>query len=144
MDCLKGNISAIPIDNHPIDPCGKNMSDDYVLWRCLEKGIYTDSINLIDISGDKLSHIKSIPLSGADIFTTCSLSQLVYTDQFWDVNRCPSSPLTAGPDTDLAAVAIYEHDNNKYVAGLSKAGMFYVWDIPNLDLQFSKKNWSME
>eukprot|EP00490_Sorites_sp_Unknown_P005008 CAMPEP_0114692994 /NCGR_PEP_ID=MMETSP0191-20121206/68564_1 /TAXON_ID=126664 /ORGANISM="Sorites sp." /LENGTH=264 /DNA_ID=CAMNT_0001986093 /DNA_START=341 /DNA_END=1135 /DNA_ORIENTATION=- len=112
MDCLKGNISAIPIDNHPIDPCGKNMSNDYVLWRCLEKGIYTDSINLID---------------------------LVYTDRYWDVNRCPSSPLIAGPDTDLAAVAIYEYNTNKYVAGLSKAGMFYVWNIPNLELQFSKK-----
>eukprot|EP01084_Bolivina_argentea_P315914 547478_1 len=122
----------IPENNYPFNLCGEDMSSQYPHWKCYDKNIHSDSLNILDKDSMKL--IKSIPMSGVDIYKSfCNL----WTDEF-DDERCPHKS-TLGPDADLTAIALYRDKHELYAACISKGGVFMVASIPNGEVKVVKK-----
>lgn len=123
----------IPDNNYPFNLCGEDVGDSYPHWKCFDKNIHTDSLNILNKTTMKL--IKSMPLSGVDIYkSVCNL----WTGQY-DPDLCPDQA-TLGSDSDLVAIVLYKVDTDPFVAAISKAGMFIIVDIANDgDIKFVKK-----
>eukprot|EP01084_Bolivina_argentea_P167561 290784_1 len=127
-ECLLGNYSAIPLEyTHHFDACGNDRSLDSNLWRCLEKGIYTDSFMIFNKNSFEPIHM--IPVQGADVW--CNNG---YSTKF------------NGPDSDLVAVAAYRNNKNGklYGAAMQKSGHFYVFNLQSGKAIIAKKvgKWS--
>ena len=114
--------------------CGDNVENETLYWKCMEYGnIYPSSLIVLNKNTFELQ--VGAVLNGMDAWS-------LYCDGFSVFNEnAVNCPIYSGLDGDLSALSsYYDNDTNKiYAAGLSKTGMFYVYDIENNELKISKK-----
>ena len=141
---MKGNDAEIPSNANPFDACGINRSAEYPEWRCLPNDTHPSSFNILKINNNKnnnFEHIKSIALQGVDTFFwssyDCILDYLTYGVP-WNKTIC-YPPSISGADADLAAIAAFIYNNSLYTAGITKSGMYYVFEIPSGDVIIARK-----
>eukprot|EP01084_Bolivina_argentea_P262655 444243_1 len=119
--CLNGSMNPLdtPIENNPIDPCGINQEQNYSFWRCLEHGVYPDS--LIILNKNTFELIKAIPFQGVDAFNVACGSGLPFGGLI--------PPVICGPDSDIIRTANYIYNDTLHTSAMGKSGMFYSFQI---------------
>eukprot|EP01084_Bolivina_argentea_P252116 423110_1 len=127
---LTGNDSLI--DSAGIlNPCGEDISNINVFFKCLEKNVYPSSFVILNKNNFNLEFVQ--PFNGVDAW---HLNCIGFDPQI--THGCPRVP---GPDADVSAVATYtnKYDGNIYAVIAPKSGMFYVYSVPKGELKISKK-----
>ena len=139
LDCMNGES---PLDNvWPYDPCDIDRSAEYPQWRCLEDDVYPSAFNVLN--KNTFFHIGSVPLQGTDIFFStddggCTLDFVAFGYP-WDDDVCYPMEFS-GADADLPNIAAYTTpDGRQRATGISKAGMFYVFEVPSREVVVSRK-----
>eukprot|EP01084_Bolivina_argentea_P039372 72756_1 len=114
------------------DICGNDQSNN-ALWRCLERGVYVDS--LVILNKNNFEMVRGIPLQGLDIFT--SIACIVDDDP---PSHCPKYKQTI-MNADVLPVAAYKdkHNGKLYAVLVQKSGRLHVFDIESGQLKFSKQ-----
>eukprot|EP01084_Bolivina_argentea_P132402 233655_1 len=129
------NQSNINFDTFSENICGENVENASLYWKCMEYGdIYPTS--LIVLNKHTFEPKITAILNGMDVWTELCGPSATFSPL--NVTGCPAF---VGLDGDLAAISsYYDYNTNKiYAAGLSKTGMFYVYDIEDEELKISKK-----
>eukprot|EP01084_Bolivina_argentea_P132401 233654_1 len=130
------NTSMINFDTHSENICGDDVANESLYWKCMESdGVYPSSLIVLNKTNFELK-IGAI-LIGLDAWTGFDCGEPATLSPINNTN-CPSF---VGPDGDLSALSSYYdyNTNTTYAAGLSKTGMFYVYDIEDEELKISKK-----
>jgi len=113
------------------DPCDIDRSPEYPQWKCLERDVKPSSF--IVLYKGPFYQVESVPLVGTDIAFSendeCTLDLVSFGYPWNDV--CNPIEFT-GADAGLASIAAFTSaDGRSRAAGISKSGMFYVFDLLN-------------
>lgn len=157
-DCLDNDTMII--DNANVfDVCGNDRSDND-LYRCLEDGVYANSI--IVLNKHTFETEIAVPTLGMGTWSAdCYGSGKTYGAQtgdeadlyWWDNDFCPKYDVlpesmstvfgtlhsTPGINGDVSSVATYYHNGNPYAAIGSKMGYFWIIDLNEMKVKLSKK-----
>merc|ERR1719474_1484116 len=157
-ECLE-NDSMI-IDNANVyDVCGNDRSDND-LYRCLEEGVYANSI--VVLNKHTFETELALPTQGVGAWSQdCYTYGRIYGTQtgdaadlyWWDNEYCPkynvipesmttafgSLSSTPGMNGDVSSVATYWHDGTPYAAIGGKMGYFWIIDLNEMEVKLSKK-----
>eukprot|EP01084_Bolivina_argentea_P132400 233653_1 len=131
-DCFR-NESNIKFDRFTENICGENVENETLYWKCMEANVYPSS--MIVLNKNTFQVKISAVLNGMDVWKGgCNPAEFTLLNN----TECPAFP---GTDGDLSALSsYYDKDTGRiYAAGLSKTGMFYVYDIESAELKISKK-----
>eukprot|EP01084_Bolivina_argentea_P231004 389684_1 len=131
-DCFRSNGTDINYNTYSFNPCGENVADDTLYWKCMENGTYPGSLVVLNKTDFSLHF--AVPLVGMDVWNW-------FDENFGGFSNSNTTAAFIGPDADLSAVSSYvdETTGHIYAAALNKAGMFYTFDLNTKEVKIAKK-----
>jgi len=159
-ECLE-NDSMILENANVHDVCGNDRSDND-LYRCLEEGVYANSI--VVLNKHTFETELALPTQGVGAWSNiCYFYAATYGTEtgdqaahHWkDNDYCPKHNVipnmitavvsifgtllsTPGISGDVSSVATYYHDATPYAAIASKMGYFWIIDLEKMEVVLSK------